>query len=310
MLRKSDKIFVAGHTGLVGSALTETLRRKGYERLLTKTHADLDLCDQKATVQFLKNEKPDVILLAAARVGGINANVTYPAEFAYENLAIQTNVIDGAYRAGVQRLLFLGSSCIYPRETPQPISEAALLTGALEPTNAPYALSKIAGIVLADSYNRQYGTRYRSVMPTNSYGPRDSFDLETCHVLPAVIRRIHEAKKSKAAHVVLWGTGRPIREFIYSGDLADACVHLLEHSDDTGLTNVGTGEEISIADLAALVSKIIGYDGKILFDPSRPDGTPRKALDVSRLRKTGWRHKVELPEGIRRTYEWYLTQNA
>ncbi len=305
MLKTSDRIYVAGHTGLVGSAIVEVLHEKGYKHLLLRTHAELDLTDQAATRAFLLSEKPDVIVLAAARVGGINANMSSPAEFAYENLMIQTNVIHEAYRAGVPRMLFIGSSCIYPRLAPQPIPESALMTGLLEPTNAPYASAKIAGIVLCDAYNRQYGTQYRSVMPTNSYGPRDSFDLETCHVLPAVLRRVHEAKRAKAPAVTLWGTGKPLREFIFARDLADACVHLLEHDDDTSLTNIGTGEEVSIARLAEIVAKAVGYDGQILFDASRPDGTPRKVLDTTKLRRTGWRHQVPLEEGIRRTYEWY-----
>ena len=310
MLQRNDLIYVAGHTGLVGSALVENLRQRGYARLLLRTHAELDLCNQQATREFLSRERPDVILLAAARVGGIHANMTYPAEFAYENLAIQTNVIHEAHRAGITRMCFIGSSCIYPRLAPQPIPEDALMTGIVEPTNAPYAAAKIAGIFLCDAYNRQYGTRYRSVMPTNSYGPRDSFDLDTSHVLPAVIRRIHEAKATGADVVTLWGTGKPLREFIFCSDLADACIHLLEHSDDTALTNIGTGEEISIGDLARLIATIVGYSGEIRFDSTKPDGTPRKALDTSRLRATGWRPKTTLEEGIRITYDWYVRHHA
>lgn len=310
MLEKNDLIYVAGHTGLVGSALVENLRQRGYGRLLLRTHAELDLCDQRATREFLSREKPDVILLAAARVGGIHANMTYPAEFAYENLAIQTNVVHEAYRAGIRRMCFIGSSCIYPRLAPQPIPESALMTGTLEPTNAPYAAAKIAGIFLCEAYNRQYGTQYLSVMPTNSYGPGDSFDLETSHVLPAVIRRIHEAKREGAKAVTLWGTGKPLREFIYSADLADACVHLLEHSDDTALTNIGTGEEISIGALAHLTARIVGYTGEIRFDASKPDGTPQKKLDTSRLRATGWAPRTNLEEGIRITYDWYVRHHA
>jgi len=307
MLQKSDRIYVAGHRGLVGSALVRALQRKGYDHLLLKSHAELDLLNQDQVSSFLQMEKPDVVLLAAAKVGGIGANMRFPAEFIAQNLMIETNVIHGSYAAGVKRLLFLGSSCIYPKLTPQPIPEEALLTGPLEPSNAPYALAKIAGIALCDSYNREYGTHYRAVMPTNLYGPGDSFDLQNSHVLPALIRRFHEAKEANTPSVTLWGTGKAMREFLFVDDLADACIYLLEKQDSTELINIGTGTDLSIADLAALVAKVIGYPGKILFDAGKPDGTPRKLLNIGKLLQSGWIPHVTLEEGIRMTYQWYCS---
>jgi GDP-L-fucose synthase len=307
MLTPARRIYVAGHRGLVGSALVRALESSGYENLLLRTHQELDLLDQSAVRAFLAKERPDYVFLAAARVGGIGANSTRPGEFIYENLVMETNIIHAAYLAGVRHLLFLGSSCIYPRLARQPIREDALLTDSLEPTNAPYAIAKIAGIVLCESYNRQYGTLYRSVMPTNLYGPNDNYDLERAHVLPALIRRFHEAKIASAPRVTLWGTGTPRREFLHVDDLASACMFLLKDDKHTELVNVGTGEDISIRDLAVLIAGIVGYKGAIDFDPSRPDGTPRKLLDVSKMRGLGWQPTISLEDGIRRTYEWYRT---
>ena len=298
---KRAKIYVAGHRGLVGSAIVRNLRAKGYDNLLLRTHAELDLTDQRATDAFFAAEKPEYVFLAAAKVGGILANNTYPAEFIRDNLAIQTNVIEAAHRNGVRRLLFLGSSCIYPRDCPQPIKEEYLLTGPLEPTNRPYALAKIAGIEMCWSYNRQYGTKYLSVMPTNLYGPGDNYDLNGSHVIPALIRKFHEAKVGGAEEVVVWGTGTPRREFLYSDDMADACVYLMTQSDTAfddllasfgdraPLINIGTGEDMTIAELAQAVAKVVGYDGKTVFDTSKPDGTMRKLMDVSFLTQRGWK---------------------
>ncbi len=305
MLQPTDRIYVAGHRGLVGSALVRALERRGFAHIIVRTREDLDLLDQAAVSAFLAEEKPDLVLFAAARVGGIGANMHRPAQFIYENLMAETNVIHGAYAAGVRRLLFLGSSCIYPRLAPQPIREDALLTGALEPTNAPYAISKIAGIMLCESYNRQYGTRYRSVMPTNLYGPGDRFDLEEGHVLPTLIRRFHEAKVARKPRVTLWGTGTSRRECLYVDDMAEACLHVLMHDDGTDNINIGSGADITIRELAALIAGVIGYEGEILFDHCHPDGTPRKLLDTSKLRRLGWQPSVSLEEGVRRTYDWY-----
>jgi GDP-L-fucose synthase len=305
MISKSDRVFVAGHRGLVGSALVRALEAKGYGNLLLRTHGELDLLDQAAVKAFLAAEKPDAIILAAARVGGIMANDTYPAEFIAENLVIETNVIRGAFEAGVKNLLFLGSSCIYPRLAPQPIPETALLTGPLEETNLPYAVAKIAGLTMCDAYNREYGTRYVSVMPTNLYGPGDNFDPEKSHVIPGIMRRMHDAKVAGAQSVTLWGTGTALREFLYVDDLAEACVFLLERGF-SGLVNIGCGEDLSIAELAGKIAATVGYEGGILFDPSKPDGTPRKLLDVSKLRGLGWAPTVGLDEGLRRAYAWFL----
>ncbi len=305
-----DKVYIAGHRGLVGSALTRRLTREGFKNLILRTRQELDLADQRAVDAFFRKERPDYVFLAAARVGGILANHTRPAEFIMENLAIAVNVIGAAHRSEVKKLLFLGSSCIYPRHCPQPIKEDYLLTGSLEPTNEPYAVAKIAGIHLCQAYNRQYGTRYICAMPANLYGPGDNFDLETSHVLPALIRRFHEAKTAGAAAVTVWGTGTPRREFLHVDDLADACLFLMREYDDPAIINVGVGEDLSIRELAELVAEVVGYQGRLVFDPSKPDGTPRKLLDVSRLSRLGWRASIPLREGIEQTYRWYLANFA
>ncbi len=300
------RVYVAGHRGLVGSAILRRLREKGYDSCVTRTRSELDLLDAAATEAFFQAERPEWVFLAAAKVGGIYANNTWPADFIRDNLAVQTNVVTSAHRAGVNKLLFLGSSCIYPKFAPQPIPESALLSGPLEPTNEPYAVAKIAGIVLCRSYNRQYGTNYISVMPTNLYGPGDNYDLETSHVLPAMIRKFDDAKRSGAREVVLWGTGSPKREFLHVDDLADACVFLMETYDGSEIVNIGTGEDLEIRELATLVRDVVGYEGTIRWDVSKPDGTPRKLLDVSRLHALGWRHSIGLRDGIERTYADYL----
>jgi GDP-L-fucose synthase len=311
-MQKDDRIFVAGHRGLVGSAICRELQRRGYENVAVRTHAELDLTDRAAVLDFFQQEKPRYVFLAAAKVGGILANDRYPADFIRENLEIQTSVIDASYRSGVKRLLFLGSSCIYPRLAPQPIKEEYLLTGPLEPTNRAYALAKIAGIEMCWSCNRQYGTKFLAAMPTNMYGPGDNFDLNGSHVLPALMRKVFEAKRAGERKLLVWGTGRPRREFLYSDDLAEACVHLLNLQDktydsllnrnDPPLINIGTGEDLTIRELAELVARILDFDCELIFDPSREDGTPRKLLDVSRIHALGWRAKVSLEEGIRRTF--------
>ena len=308
-LHNEQKVYVAGHRGLVGSALMRRLAQGGYERIITRTHAELDLCDQTSTLKFLKDEKPDVIIVAAAKVGGIQANNTFRANFIYENLAIANNVIHGAHEADVSNLLFLGSSCIYPKLAPQPMKEDHLLTGALEPTNEPYAIAKIAGLKLCEAYHSQYERNYFSVMPTNLYGLGDNFDLQNSHVLPALLRKFHEAKVRGDSEVVMWGTGTPRREFLFADDLADACVHLLETQDATTLgnqhINVGVGHDISIRELAELIKEIVGYEGAIVQDLTKPDGTPRKLLDVSKLTALGWSAKTTLREGISKVYGWY-----
>jgi len=305
------KTWVAGHRGMVGSAIVRALGRRGLAGIVTRTHAELDLTEQAAVRAFLAAERPTEVVLAAAKVGGIHANNTYPAEFIHENLAIQSNVIHEAWRAGVRKLLFLGSSCIYPRMAPQPMAEEALLTGPLESTNEPYAIAKIAGIKLCESYNRQYGTDYRSVMPTNLYGPGDNYHPENSHVIPALIRRFHEAKLAGAPEVVIWGTGTPRREFLFVDDMAEASVHVLELDRETYLANtkpmlshinVGTGEDVTIRELAELIGRVVGYRGAIAFDPSKPDGTPRKLLDVGRLARMGWRARTGLAEGLAIAY--------
>jgi GDP-L-fucose synthase len=306
-VQKTSKIFIAGHRGMVGSAIVRRLQSAGYTNLLTRTRQELDLLDQRATFDFLHAEKPDYIFIAAARVGGINANNTYRADFIYENLTVQNNIIHGALKAGVKDLCFLGSSCIYPRECPQPIKEDYLLTGPLEPTNEPYAIAKIAGINLCESCNRQYGTRYVSVMPTNLYGPNDNYDLANSHVLPALIRKAHEAKQRGDTEYVVWGTGAPKREFLYVDDMADACVFLMEHNVHDGIYNLGTGVDVTIRELAETVTDVIGFTGKIIFDSGKPDGTPRKLLDVSRMTQLGWQAKTTLRDGIARAYAAYLT---
>lgn len=297
------RIFVTGHRGMVGSALVRRLQAGGYTNILTRSRTELDLLDQRAVQAFLAEEKPDYIFIAAARVGGIQANNIHRADFIYQNLMIEANLIHGAHLAGVQRLMFLGSSCIYPRDCAQPIREDALLTGPLEPTNEPYAIAKIAGIKLAESYNRQHGRQYISVMPTNLYGPNDNYDLANSHVLPALLRKAHEAKLRGDAEYMVWGTGRPMREFLYVDDLADACVHLMEQGYDGPLVNIGTGTDVTIRELAETVMQVVGFEGRIVFDDSKPDGTPRKLLDVSRLAGLGWTAKTALRDGIRLAYE-------
>jgi GDP-L-fucose synthase len=301
-MKRDAKIYVSGHRGMVGSALVRRLQAGGYKCIVTRTRAELDLTDQRAVHDFLEAERPDYLFIAAAKVGGIHANNTLRAEFLYENLMIEANLIHGAHRAGIQRLMFLGSSCIYPRDCPQPIKEEYLLTGPLEPTNEPYAIAKIAGIKLAESYNQQHGRQYVSLMPTNLYGPNDNYDLNTSHVLPALIRKSHEAKQHGDEELALWGSGKPRREFLYVDDLADACVHLMEQDYDGPLVNIGSGEDLTIRELAETVMDVIGCRARVVFDASKPDGTPRKLLDVSRLAALGWRAHTPLREGISRAY--------
>ncbi len=322
-MRPDSRIFVAGHRGLVGSAIMRRLQSAGFGNLVTRTHAELDLTDQQKVRQFFDREKPEYVFLAAAKVGGILANNTYPADFIYQNIAIQSNVIEESRRTGVDRLLFLGSSCIYPRACPQPMKEEYLLTGPLEPTNRPYALAKIAGIEMCWSFNRQHGTRFLSVMPTNLYGAGDNYDLNTSHVIPALLRKFHEARTCGSKDVVVWGTGAAMREFLFSDDMADACVFLMTlpdaefrellGSDETKsgkfeppLVNIGAGEEISIRNLAGLIQEIVGYDGKIVFDTSKPDGAPRKLLDIEKLKRRGWQASIGLREGLGRAYSDFL----
>jgi GDP-L-fucose synthase len=302
-MNKNAKIYVAGHRGMVGSAIVRRLRAAGYEHIVTRTHAELDLLDQKAVHSFLAAEKPDYSFVAAAKVGGIQANNVYRADFLYQNLMIEANLIHGAHLAGIQRMMFLGSSCIYPRDCPQPIKEEYLLTGPLEQTNEPYAIAKITGIKLCDAYNAQYGRQYVSVMPTNLYGPNDNYDLANSHVLPALLRKAHEARARGDSEYVVWGSGNPRREFLYVDDLADACVHLAEQGYDGPLVNIGSGVDVTIRELAESVMKTVGFEGRIVFDSSKPDGTPRKLLDVSRLASLGWRARTSLQDGLRLTYE-------
>jgi GDP-L-fucose synthase len=304
------KIFVAGHRGMVGSAIVRNLQSKGYEQILTRTHEELDLLDQRSVYAFLEEHKPDYVFIAAAKVGGIYANNLYRAQFIHENLMIEANLIHGAYRAGVKKLTFLGSSCIYPRDCPQPIREDYLLTGPLEPTNEPYAIAKIAGIKLCENYNRQYGTQYVAVMPTNLYGPNDNYDLERSHVLPALIRKAHEAKQNNERELVVWGSGKPMREFLYVEDLGDACVFLMEKGITDGFYNVGTGTDITIRQLAEIVMEVVGFAGTITFDALKPDGTPRKLLDVTRIHALGWRAKTELRQGIALAYADFLKRHG
>jgi GDP-L-fucose synthase len=307
-MNTSDKIFVAGHRGLVGSAIMRCLESGDYENVVGRTRQEMDLEDQTAVFRFFEEEKPKYVFFAAAKVGGILANSTYPADFIRDNLAVELNIIEAAYRSGVEKLLFLGSSCIYPKFAPQPIKEECLLTGALEATNECYAVAKIAGIKLCQAYNRQYGTRFISAMPTNLYGPGDNFDLQTSHVLPALLRKFHEAKENSAPEVVVWGSGTPRREFMYVDDLADACVYLMQNYESSEIINVGVGKDVSIRELADIIREVVGYEGEIVFDTSKPDGTPRKLLDVSRLAEQGWSARIQLREGIERTYDWYLSQ--
>ena len=314
-MNTQPRIYVAGHQGLVGSAIVRALHARGHMNIVTRSHAELELTDQAQVRDFFRAERIDQVYLAAARVGGIHANNTYPAEFIYDNMMVQANVVHEAWRNGVGRLLFLGSSCIYPRLAPQPIREAYLMSGMLEPTNEPYAMAKIAGIKLCESYNRQYGTDYRSVMPTNLYGPGDNYHPENSHVIPAMIRRFHEAKLSGAPEVVIWGSGKPMREFLYVDDMAQACVHVMNleratYAAHTGPMhshiNVGTGTDVTIAELARLAGATVGYRGRITFDTSKPDGTPRKLLDVSTLHALGWQARTPLPEGLRRAYAAFV----
>jgi GDP-L-fucose synthase len=312
---QDSKIFVSGHRGLVGSAMVRKLEALGCKNLVVRTHKELDLTDQAAVHYFVESERPEIVVIAAAKVGGILANSTYPGEFIYENLMIQTNLIHSSHASGVKRLLFLGSSCIYPKLAPQPLQEKYLLTGPLEPTNDAYAVAKIAGIKMCEAYNQEFGTSYLSVMPTNLYGPGDNFDLANSHVLPALIRKFHEAKSKGTPEVVVWGTGSPRREFLHVNDMADACVYLLGLPKDKYhemvkslkpcLINIGTGKDITIRELAELVKEIVGFSGRIVFDTAKPDGTPQKLLDISRISRLGWQPKISLPKGIAETYDWF-----
>ena len=316
-MEKNSRIYIAGHRGLVGSAILRKLQAEGYRHLTTRSHGELDLTRQRDVEAFFESQKPEYVFVAAAKVGGIWANNNYPADFIYENIMIQSNVIHAAYRWSVKRLLFLGSSCIYPRDCPQPMKEEYLLSGKLEPTNEPYAIAKIAGVKMCRFYNRQYGTRFISVMPTNIYGPGDNFDLETSHALPALIRKFHEAKASDELRVTshektvtIWGTGTPRREFLYVDDLADACLFIMKHYDEDDIINIGVGKDISISELAALIGEIVGFRGTIRYDRTKPDGTPQKLLDVSRLESLGWRSNTSLREGLEKTYRWYVEEGT
>jgi GDP-L-fucose synthase len=305
-MNKDSKIYVAGHRGLVGSAIVRKLEEKGYTNLVYRTSKELDLRDKTLVDSFFAEEKPEFVFLAAAKVGGIVANNEFPADFIRDNLLIQTNIIDAAFRNDVKKLLFLGSTCIYPKMAPQPLKEEYLLTGELEPTNDAYAIAKIAGIKMCQSYNRQYGTQYISVMPTNLYGPNDNFDLKTSHVLPALIRKFHEAKESNAPFVEVWGTGTPLREFLYSDDLADACVYLMNNYSGNEIVNIGVGEDLPIKELAEKIKEVVGFTGEIKFDTTKPDGTPRKLVDVTKLNSLGWKASISLEEGLKKAYQWFL----
>lgn len=304
------KIYVAGHRGMVGSAIHRNLLERGYTNLIERTSAELDLRNQAAVENFFAEEKPEYVFLAAAKVGGIHANDTFRADFIYENIMVQSNVIHAAYKFGVKKLMFLGSSCIYPKFAPQPLKEEYLLTGELEPTNEPYAIAKIAGIKMCESYHRQYNCNFISVMPTNLYGQNDNYDLNNSHVLPALIRKISDAKENNSPTVTIWGTGKPMREFMHANDMADACVHLMHTYDGEKFVNVGTGTDISIKDLAILIKKIADYDGELVFDTSKPDGTPRKLMDVSYLHSLGWKHKINLEDGVRQIYEEFKEKHG
>lgn len=308
-MNKDSKIYISGHNGLVGSALLRMLKKSGHTNVIVRNRDELDLTSYVATEKFFMDEKPEYVFLAAAKVGGILANDRYGADFIRDNLQIETNVIDNAYKTNVKKLLFLGSSCIYPKLAPQPIKEEYFLTGDLEPTNKSYAIAKIAGITMCQSYNKQYGTNYISIMPTNLYGQNDNFDVESSHVLPAMIRKFDDAKENNLPEVILWGTGEPKREFLHVDDLAEACAFLMNNYDNSDIINIGTGEDISIKELADIVKNIIGYSGVISWDTSKPDGTPRKLLDVSKLHSLEWKHKIELEEGIKNTYIWYKENN-
>ena len=309
-MNRESRIYVAGHRGLVGSAIVRRLEQEGYRNLLMRTREELDLKDSRAVDEFFAEQRPEYVFLAAARAGGILANDTHPVEFLRDNLYIELNVIEAAHRHGAKKLLFLGSSCIYPKFAPQPMKEEHLLTGELEPTNEAYAIAKIAGIKLCQAYNKEYATDFISVLPTNLYGPGDNFDLETSHVLPAMIRKFHEAKEGGEPRVTVWGTGTPRREFLYIDDLTDACVYLMNNYSGSEIVNVGVGKDISIAELASLVREVVGYEGEISYDTSKPDGVPRKLLDVSRLAELGWKAKVPFREGVERTYRWFVSTVA
>ena len=307
-IEKDSKIYVAGHNGLVGSAIMRELKRQEYENIIFRSREELDLCSQAETEKFFAGEKPEYVFLAAARVGGIGANQKFPADFIRDNLLIESNVIEASFRHKVKKLLFLGSSCIYPKLAPQPMKEEHFLTGPLESTNKAYAVAKIAGIIMCQSYAQQYSANFISAMPTNLYGPGDNFDLESSHVLPAMIRKFYEAKEKNVPEVTLWGTGKPRREFLHVDDLANACVFLMQNYDDPEIINLGTGQDVSILELAEMVKKIIGYEGAIKWNITKPDGAPRKLLDVSKIHTLGWRHKIKLEDGIKITYEWFLRQ--
>jgi GDP-L-fucose synthase len=307
---KTDKIFVAGHKGLVGSAVVRRLAADGYSRIVQRDRAELDLRSEPAVHEFFAREKPDIVILAAARVGGIKANNDFKVEFLLDNTRLQNNVLSAAHDHEVRKLLFLGSSCIYPKQAPQPMPESALLTGPLEPTNDAYAIAKIAGIKLCQAYASEYGENYISIMPTNLYGPNDNFDLAASHVLPALLRKVHEAKMSRARSVTVWGTGRPRREFLHVDDLADACLFLLQNYDSPEIINVGVGEDVTVRELAEMIGDVVGFEGELTFDTSQPDGTPRKLLDVSKINALGWRAKIPLREGIAQTYDWFLQNKA
>lgn len=305
-----SKIYIAGHRGMVGSAIMRRLQKEGYSNFVTRTSAELDLRNQQAVAGFFAQEKPGYVFLAAAKVGGIYANNTYRAEFIYDNIQIQNNIIHHSYVNGVKKLMFLGSSCIYPKMAPQPLKEEYLLTGVLEPTNEPYAIAKIAGIKMCDAYRSQYGCNFVSVMPTNLYGPHDNYDLQNAHVLPALIRKFHEAKTNGLHEVSIWGSGSPMREFLHADDMADACVYLMKNYNEPGLVNIGTGSDVTIKDLALLIKKIVGFEGELVFDASKPDGTPRKLMDVSKLHSFGWKHTYDLEEGITDVYKNHFVQDV
>jgi GDP-L-fucose synthase len=309
-MQKHDKIYIAGHRGMVGSAIIRRLQKEGFTNLVFRTSAELDLKHQASVQQFFEKERPDYVFLAAAKVGGIMANNIYRGEFLYDNLMIQSNTIDAAYRSGVKKLMFLGSSCIYPKMAPQPLKEEYMLTGPLEPTNEPYAIAKIAGIKMCDAYRSQYGCNFISVMPTNLYGPNDNYDLNSSHVLPALIRKFHEAKVNKESFVTMWGSGKPRREFLHADDLADACFFLMQQYNDPGLVNIGTGEDLEIKELALLIKKVVGYGGEIQHDLTKPDGTPRKLMDVGKLHGLGWKAAISLEDGLRSVYEEFKIEHS
>jgi GDP-L-fucose synthase len=309
-MEESDKIFIAGHRGMVGSAITRALEARGFSNLIKRTRPELDLAVARSVAEFFQKEKPEVVIFAAAKVGGIKANNDFPVEFLIDNLRIQTNIISAAYENGTRKLLFLGSSCIYPKHAPQPIPESALLTGPLEPTNDAYAIAKIAGVKLCQAYAREYGANFISAMPTNLYGPNDNFDLETSHVLAALLRKAHEAKTKRTRELVVWGTGTPRREFLHVDDCASACLYMLQKYDSPEIVNVGCGEDISIRELAELICDVVGFEGELTWDKTKPDGTPRKLLDVSKLRGLGWAPTIPLREGIAKTYDWFLKNVA